>query len=96
MALCSGPDTQRQERKIRMIFQLRTIQLKGLNINFNFLRFVTCILRTLRFTRHALQFNVYWQLRSAKRVLLVLKLKKGHTLRAHVSLKTSMTHFDSL
>ena len=77
MALCSGPDTQRQERKIRMIFQLKTVQLKGLNINFNFLRFVTCILRTLRFTRHALQFNVYWQLRSAKRVISCSETEEG-------------------
>lgn len=96
MALCSGTDIQRQQRKIKMIFQLRTVQLKGLNINFSFLRFVTCILRTLRFTRHAPQFNVNGNCGVQKRVLLVLKLKKGHTFEEHVSLKTSMTHFHSL
>ena len=36
VALCSGSNFQRKQR-VRLILQLGTVQLKGLNINFSFI-----------------------------------------------------------
>ena len=36
VALCSGINIQRKQREMRLIFQLGTVQPKGLNINFSF------------------------------------------------------------
>ena len=36
VALCSGINIQRKQREMRLIFQLSTVQLKGLNIIFSF------------------------------------------------------------
>ena len=41
LALCGGASIQRKQRKMGMIFQLGTVQPKGLNINFSFICTVT-------------------------------------------------------
>ena len=35
--LCSGTNIQRKQPEMRLIFQLGTVQPKGLNINFSFI-----------------------------------------------------------
>ena len=37
VALCCGTNIQRKQREMRLIFQLDTVQPKGLNINFSFI-----------------------------------------------------------
>ena len=49
VALCSGTNTQREQREIRLIFQLGTVQRKGLNINFSFIWTVTLYTSCTRF-----------------------------------------------
>ena len=41
VTLCSGTNIQRKQREMRLIFQLGTVQPKGLNINFIFIRIGT-------------------------------------------------------
>ena len=45
VTLCSGTNIQRKQREMRLIFQLGTVQPKGLNINFIFIWDVIYILR---------------------------------------------------
>lgn len=71
VALCSGTNTQREQREIKLIFQLGTIQRKGMNINFSFIW--TVIIYILHAFRSFLRL---WKLRSAT---VFLTLEKGYT-----------------
>ena len=37
VALCSGTNIRRKQHEMRLIFQLGTVQPKGMNINFSFI-----------------------------------------------------------